>query len=61
MTPEEKATEEAAFAFARANRASLARAIADTSIFPPEDSPITVFMAGSPGAGKTRRCDRRPD
>jgi adenylate kinase family enzyme len=53
MTPEEKATEEAAFEFARANRASLARAIADTSIFAPEDFPITVFMAGSPGAGKT--------
>jgi adenylate kinase family enzyme len=53
MTPEEKSTEEAAFEFARANRASLAREIADTSIFAPEDFPITVFMAGSPGAGKT--------
>lgn len=53
MTPEEKATEEAAFEFARVNRAALAREIADTNIFAPEDYPITVFMAGSPGAGKT--------
>lgn len=53
MTPEEKAIEEAAFEFARVYRAALAREIADTSIFAPEDYPITVFMAGSPGAGKT--------
>lgn len=53
MTPEEKEIEEAAIEFARRNRASLARTIADTSIFVPEDYPITVFMAGSPGAGKT--------
>jgi UDP-N-acetylglucosamine kinase len=53
MTPIEIAIEEAAFEFARVNRAALARDIADTSIFTPEDYPVTVFMAGSPGAGKT--------
>ncbi|RON08347.1 Zeta toxin [Pseudomonas brassicacearum] len=53
MTPEEIAIEEAAFEFAKANRTSLARTIADTSIFAAEASPLTVFMAGSPGAGKT--------
>jgi len=53
MAPEEKAIEEEAFEFARANRARLARTIADTGVFPSETSPLTVFMAGSPGAGKT--------
>jgi adenylate kinase family enzyme len=53
MTPEELAIEKAAFDFAKANRALLAREIADTSIFPAESAPLTVFMAGSPGAGKT--------
>lgn len=53
MTPEEIATENAALEFVRVNRSSLARQIADTSVFVPEDHPISVFMAGSPGAGKT--------
>ncbi|MEX5683757.1 Zeta toxin [compost metagenome] len=53
MTPEEKAVEEEAFEFAKTNRARLARTIADTDAFPSEASPLTVFMAGSPGAGKT--------
>lgn len=53
MTPEEKAIEEAAFQFAKVHRARLARDIADTKVFPSEVSPLTVFMAGSPGAGKT--------
>jgi adenylate kinase family enzyme len=53
MTPEEKAIADEAFEFAKANRASLARKIADTNLYPSEDFPITVFMAGSPGAGKT--------
>lgn len=53
MTPEEIAIENAALEFVRVNRSSLARQIADTSVFVPEDHPISVFMAGSPGAGKT--------
>jgi len=53
MTPEESAIEQAAFEFARTNRAALARKIADIAVFPSEASPFTVFMAGSPGAGKT--------
>jgi len=53
MTPEEVAMEQSAFEFARAHRAALARKVADTNIFVSEDFPITVFMAGSPGAGKT--------
>lgn len=53
MTADERAIEEAAIKFAKANRARLARTIADTNEFPSESSPLTVFMAGSPGAGKT--------
>jgi len=53
MTPEEMAIEKAAFEFARENRASLARQIADTAVYFSEETPFTVFMAGSPGAGKT--------
>lgn len=53
MTPEEKAIEEAALQFAKGHRTRLARGIADTKVFPSEVSPLTVFMAGSPGAGKT--------
>jgi adenylate kinase family enzyme len=53
MTPQEIAIEHAAFEFARANRALLARQVADTSVYLSEETPFTVFMAGSPGAGKT--------
>jgi adenylate kinase family enzyme len=53
MTEEEKAIEEAAFSYARECRAALARQIADPSLYPAEYWPWTIFMAGSPGAGKT--------
>ena len=39
--------------FARANKKRLARELTDTSRYVPDDIPISVFMAGSPGAGKT--------
>ena len=44
---------ERAAAFANANKKSIARRLTDISKFPPDSIPITVFMAGSPGAGKT--------
>lgn len=53
MTPEEIDLEEAAFQFAIAHRRPLAKKIVDTDVFIPERAPLTVFMAGSPGAGKT--------
>lgn len=53
MTEEEKAIEEAALLYAQQHRAEFARQIADPAIYPPDDYPLTVFMAGSPGAGKT--------
>lgn len=39
--------------YARENKKRLAREKTSKEIFPPEDNPVSVFMAGSPGAGKT--------
>lgn len=44
---------EAAIAFAKANRKRIARELTDPAIYQPEAEPVSVFMAGSPGAGKT--------
>jgi hypothetical protein len=53
LTKEEKAIQDAALAFARENKKVIAKRLTDISRFPPEDEPVSVFMAGSPGAGKT--------
>src|ERR1700722_7418354 len=42
-----------AVAFAKANKKKIARELTDSAIYPPEPDPVAVFMAGSPGAGKT--------
>lgn len=39
--------------YARDNKKHIARELTDTNKFPSEDNPVSVFMAGSPGAGKT--------
>lgn len=53
MTDEELAIEARAIEFAKANRTRIAREAACTRTYPGENSPTSVFMAGSPGAGKT--------
>jgi predicted ABC-type ATPase len=53
MTEEEQRIHDAAMEFARANKKTRCKALADTTIFLPEEKPVAVFMAGSPGAGKT--------
>lgn len=53
LTPEEKAIQDEALVFARENKKAIAKRLTDTSRFTPEDEPVSVFMAGSPGAGKT--------
>jgi predicted ABC-type ATPase len=53
MTPEEKRIEQAALEFAKKHRTEIARRLTDPAIFVPEVNPVSVFMAGSPGAGKT--------
>lgn len=39
--------------WARANKKTFAKALTDTKRYPGEVNPVSVFMAGSPGAGKT--------
>jgi len=39
--------------FARVHRQRIAKEVTDTSIYIPDAIPASVFMAGSPGAGKT--------
>ena len=49
----EQETEEAAIEFARKNKERIARDLTDIQKYPPDTEPLSVFMAGSPGAGKT--------
>jgi predicted ABC-type ATPase len=53
LGPEEQRIYDAAVEFAKANRKAIAKRRADTTLFPPEECPVAVYMAGSPGAGKT--------
>ena len=42
-----------AIEFAKRNKNRIARELTAPNIYMPEKQPISVFMAGSPGAGKT--------
>lgn len=53
MTEDETRISDSALAFARANKKVIARQLADPLAYPPEACPVSLFMAGSPGAGKT--------
>lgn len=55
MTPnsDEAQTEAEALEFARSHKKAIAKKRTDTNTFPSEENPVSVFMAGSPGAGKT--------
>jgi adenylylsulfate kinase-like enzyme len=53
LTSDEEAIQEEALKFARKQKKDIAKRLTDTSRFIPEDEPVSVFMAGSPGAGKT--------
>jgi predicted ABC-type ATPase len=53
MKSDDQRIADEAVVFAKANRKGIARKLTDPSIFLSEDSPVSVFMAGSPGAGKT--------
>ncbi|MSU75149.1 MAG: Zeta toxin [Candidatus Magasanikbacteria bacterium] len=56
MTDEEIRLE--AIEFARRNKNKIARSLTDTHVFAPEAAPVSFFMAGSPGAGKTELSKR---
>jgi UDP-N-acetylglucosamine kinase len=49
---EQKVCDEA-LAFARSNRKAIAARFCNVDLYPPEECPVSVYMAGSPGAGKT--------
>lgn len=53
MISEEKELVLKAIDFAKSNKKLIAKRRTDKNIFLPEEYPISVFMAGSPGAGKT--------
>lgn len=52
ISSELKIQDDAVF-FARSNKKSIAIRKTDRAIYPAEQEPVSVFMAGSPGAGKT--------
>lgn len=53
MTPLERSISERAMLFAKENRTRIARQLACLKRYPADEFPVSVFMAGSPGAGKT--------
>ena len=53
LSDEEQRIQADALAFAKESRRAVARRLTDKSIYVSEENPVSVFMAGSPGAGKT--------
>jgi UDP-N-acetylglucosamine kinase len=53
MTPTEERIQAEALAYAKRERRTIARRLTDPNIYLRESEPVSVFMAGSPGAGKT--------
>lgn len=53
MNDEEKALQEAAISYAKLHKKQRCAELADPGVYVPEEQPVSVFMAGSPGAGKT--------
>lgn len=53
LTVQEERTQQEALDYARSNKKVIARRMTDPSVFLSEENPVSVFMAGSPGAGKT--------
>lgn len=53
LSAEEQLIADEALAFAKANKKAIGRRLTDPTLYAPEKHPVSVFMAGSPGAGKT--------
>lgn len=53
LTDEQEKIKQAAVDSAKANKKAIAKRLTDPARFPAEENPVSVFMAGSPGAGKT--------
>jgi len=53
LSADEEKIKQKAIAFAKENKKDIGRRFTDKDTFLPEKDPVSVFMAGSPGAGKT--------
>jgi UDP-N-acetylglucosamine kinase len=53
MNEQEKALHDAALAHAKLHKKQRCAELADPRVYLPEENPVSVFMSGSPGAGKT--------
>jgi len=53
LTADEERIRDEASDYARKHKKNIARSLTDPTTFLPEAQPVAVFMAGSPGAGKT--------
>ncbi len=53
MSESEKDIQSAALEHARSIKKRFAKRVTNKSVYPSEGNPVSVFMAGSPGAGKT--------
>lgn len=53
LSKQELDIESEALSFARSNKRIIAKRRTDKNVYCSEDEPVSVFMAGSPGAGKT--------
>lgn len=53
LTDQETRTEREAIEYARAHKKDISKRLTDPKTYLPEKYPVSVFMAGSPGAGKT--------
>lgn len=53
LTDEELQTKNEALEYAKKNKKVIGKKLTDREVYVVEDSPVSVFMAGSPGAGKT--------
>ena len=58
MTPEEQKLSDEAIAFVKRRKKGLITSFADLTVYPPAEKPVSIFMAGSPGAGKTETSKR---
>lgn len=53
LSPAERQIADNALSYARTHKKAIAKRLTDTSKYPAVENPVSVFMAGSPGAGKT--------
>lgn len=53
LTPAEREIEAQALEYVAEHRRVIAKQLTDPAVYPAEKNPVSVFMAGSPGAGKT--------